>query len=826
MKKILLLIVALLLTITLFACEDKKEDEKVYNTNVPTGSLTDATYASLGEYTLTEKELYIQMRGTGYSQFVEELIKKLIPAAEVNAANTDAIKELVDESCYGTSDTSTLNASTKKTYVEKFIDNMALLGIKAEKDNIYTEEVLAYFAQSLGYEQYAKSLLTNENSKYYYANETYTEDDEEVTNSYYISEDDIEEYYNTNVKNDFERKGAVIAFHNLVELEFYFDSVQKDEQTDSYSFDTNRFSTAYSKIYGIMPTYTISADDFALLPESIQNIYDNLAADSFTCRYKEADGLYFILYKQADIKAVDYEDIDNDKKNEVIDEMIDEKITSTFISTATNEALEAADITIYDGLFDALFSVEHEDHERLELVNWKDEYKANVAKVNDKYLTVAELNDSFKKTSAIDSAILYFTNKVIINYTKDSSYKYQLTSDEIEDLQEEYESALKAFKNDENSNYPASIGVDNFNFLYYGASSEDEVMDLYKANALFEKIKDGLPENIVEILEEVGKDYYETYYNLKIKHVLFMFDTDYDGNPDDPEIAFGSDYQTVYDYTNNLFVEVANEVEYLVDTKEYCDLSSALDYVCKQFNAGEKIEYKDASWNEYKLYGISMKVEDLSSVSTSNGSSYVSEFSAAVQALYNKLGDEASKDYVDKPVEITNPTGVKTSYGIHFLTSYGTTEITSAKYEEESDTASQYKGITSYYNADKNVDDQGKVIGIDSYSSNAWASQNQIKLYLEYKLNEGSSSNIYSKAKTFIEYFYSSFMTKYQSDDFQTILFAATELKDINFANSSDTDSYTQYMDILMRQFDSYADNSNNMYKRFWVLTGVKTLTV
>ena len=167
MRKILVLIFALFVGLTLASC-DKKEK---LNTNVPTGSLGDTAYATLGDVTLTEKELYNQMRSTGYSIFVSEIAKTLIPYSQLDATNAETQKELkalINTDCFGTDDEeeiSKMKASTKEDSITAYVDNMKLLGVNITEDDIYTG-AYDYYKPSLAQKQYAKSLITTSTSKY------------------------------------------------------------------------------------------------------------------------------------------------------------------------------------------------------------------------------------------------------------------------------------------------------------------------------------------------------------------------------------------------------------------------------------------------------------------------------------------------------------------------------------------------------------------------------------------------------------------------------------------------------------------------------------
>ena len=156
----------------------------------------------------------------------------------------------------------------------------------------------------------------------------------------------------------------------------------------------------------------------------------------------------------------------------------------------------------------------------------------------------------------------------------------------FDDIKEKYEAEIEAFEAGSNSSYPAAIGVDNFKFLYYGSTNEDEIYNYYKAQLVWESKLADYPENFFEIVEKFGKNYYNNYFDLSVKHVLFFVDYDMDGTPDNPTKFLNKLSAEKQNEFKNALVALMNaylsEVHYLVEEKEYASLVEALTFVEKE----------------------------------------------------------------------------------------------------------------------------------------------------------------------------------------------------------------------------------------------------
>lgn len=805
MKKILIKITSLLLVlfvgISLTACGKSNSN---YNTNVPYGSLSnEATYATLNDIKLTQTGLYDQMRSNAYTYFKQELVNLIIKPSDYNLStetNKDELIEIINEKCYGQKDISDLSTSSKKTSVKKFIDTMALLNITVTEDNIYTEDALNYYLNDLAQKYYAESTITDPESKYYYGNQYIIDEDGNKTkNTYYIDDKTLEDKYNSSFKTDVPYKVIVVGYATMAEAE----KAVAEENLDTASNLEQAFTNLYKKAYPYKSVdFNLNDDDMSGYNSSLKTLISNMKAGEYKL-YQQFGDYTYNVYLIAEKDTVNYSEITEDKKNEVRDSIIDDFVTSSFITSKVSELLNDSNITVYDPVFDALLANDCDNHKRLQKSAWKSEYNSLVATINDKNLTVDDFYQTLEKILGVTCSMDYFTNKTLL----ESSYAEKLTDDDIKTIKKNYQSAIDSFKKGSyaTNGYPTSIGEDNFKFLYYGTTNYDEIISFYKAQKIWDYAIADYPDNFFDILETFSKQYSEAYFSLSVKHVLVFVDYDMDGTPDDPDLfknKLSVEDQTKLDEAivklMNAIVQEANYIAENYDKKLDEALSSD---IVENFYANKAL-YSDSTktWADYKEFNLGVKVEDLSEVNNTNASSYVTEFGDGVKALYNELKAESKlkEDYlVDKIENIDNL--IKTVYGYHVLCSYGSTDITSAKYTADDDSSKQYDEITVKW---KDED-----VKLTAYSDNEYASKNQLQIYAAELNTSDGVTHLPTAVKNYIAKFYSTFKTRYESTTFQNILLAEKQLKNINFTDSANTAKFNNFIEIQKRQFDSYSND-------------------
>ena len=827
MKKLIALLLVLVVSLTLAAC---KKDNK-YNTNTPYGQLSDATYASVGDVKLTEKQLYDQLRANGYTYLTDMIVEKLIGNANLKITDEETRDELIEKintACYGTTEIDDLTESARKTAEKKYVDTMFLKGVKVEENNIYTDEALNYYLSDLAKEKYALSVLKDENSKYYYKNEEYTENEETVANPYYVSEEDVEAKYEANFNEDATYSVVIIGFPTYAEAQKALEGVTITTGAE--------LKDVYKNVYHFKEaSFTLTDKDLSTYNSSLVSLISKMKSNTYRL-YQEFDKTIYHIYLETEKPESNFEALTAEEKAEIELEVLKDKAAS-FKTTAINEVLLNADVTIYDPAYDALFANDNENHERLLASDWKAEYANNVAKVGETYITVSELYNKLEKELGYSTAADYLTTKLILT----SSYAEKLTAEDSKKATEEYEKAMKSFKNNEYASYgyPSTMDENIFKLLYFGNTDETEIINGYKAQKLWEyKIADK-PESYYDALVKFGKKYIERYFDLSVKHVLLFVDYDSDGTPDDPELFMkklsATDkvlFEQKIEKLFNLFVAEAN---YLVE-KDWASLVDALTYVQKQYYSNGLVYHTENNetdtWADYKenalgqnegSFGIGITVEDLSNVNISNASNYVPEFGEGVQKLYNKLVAEKiiennvlDEDYLpttvvekDQEGKVTYDHIITTTYGYHILGVYNCKNFTDAEYTSENDRSEQYVDIKIKLN-DEDITIE------NAYSEDKYASLNQIKIYAAQVGSKDGVTDLPSDVETFISYFYSTIKSNYENTTFQNILFAKTDLKTITFTNTENNAKFAEYLNIQLRQLNSYKENDDTYLANWW----------
>ena len=829
-NKVLLVLLVLFVGISLTACG---EETDTTNKNVPYGTLSSETvYASIGDIKLSEKALYDELRVNGFDYLFDEIINTLVKPSDFGLSvdnNREELIELVNKACYGTSDEEALakmNSTTKATYVKKYVDSMYLQNINITETNIYTEECLGHYLNQLAQKAYAKKVLTDENSKYFYANEfqkengefVLDEDGEQIKNTYYISEESIEASYNSTKNSEAEYNVVIVAFNTLADAKKALNGYNENELT------YENFQTIYNNKYGYK---TVSEDNFFLTTtelgaydSGLSTLVKNMKAGDYKL-YQQFGKNVYLVYLNQEKPEVEYEKLEEaDKaaaKEETIKELIEGKLTSNVISTLLVEKVYDTEIVIYDYVFDALYAAENSDHKRLEASEWKDEYNSYVAKVGETYITVADFYSKLEKLLGLTTSLDYFTNEVLLN----SKYADKLTDKDLEAIDKEYKAAVESFENGSyaSNGLPTSVGKDVFLFAYFGSTDEAEIKNQYKSQKIWEYYLKEKPENYFALAEAFSKQYHDKYFDLSVKHILLTVDFDSDGTPDDPELfmnKLSEEKQTAF--TNAIVTAmdaIVKEVNYIVE-EDYSSLVDALDYVLREFYAnGTLLSDTTKTWSFYKdEFNLGLTIEDLSSVSSSTYSQYVKEFGIGVQKLYTKLSEEKklNDDYLASSVSNIDEL-IKTNYGYHILGVYNSGNVTSALYTKDNDSSEQYVNIKVEVNGEK-------VTIENAYSENKWASINQIRIYDAQVNTEDGITDLPSAVKTYISKFYTTFTTRFNNESFRNILLAKTELT-IDFALANNDAKYAEFIEIQKRQLDSYEDYSSesiNFLAGWWEL--------
>ncbi len=226
--------------LTLAAC---KSGDKT-----PYGSISDDAYLTIGDITVTEKELYDQLRMQGASVLATMIDEKIFAdqvadaRALILANDEETLKyldEIINNAIHGTADLETLEKNYNNyperfvRNIEQFVDSLYLLdnntNIASVKDSI--------LALDGKYENYASIPLLLDRYILRVAQKAYAKgilDDEvlDKDNVNFISEANLVNYYNTSMVGRYDVNALVIRFINLNEANaaLYQGSIKSDSK--------------------------------------------------------------------------------------------------------------------------------------------------------------------------------------------------------------------------------------------------------------------------------------------------------------------------------------------------------------------------------------------------------------------------------------------------------------------------------------------------------------------------------------------------------------------------------------------------------------------
>ena len=240
LRKLAMLVLIFASLLTLAACSSSEK--------TPYGSISDDAYLTIGDITVTEKELYDQLRMQGASVLAtmidEQIFADQVDAARalITANDEEAIKyldEIINNAIHGTADLETLEKNYNENperfvrNIEQFVDSLYLLdnsiNIESVKDSILalTDKYENYASIPLLLERYILRVAQKA-----YAKEILVDEVKDEENANYISEESLVNYYNTNLAGRYDVNALVIRFINLNEANaaLYQASIKSDSK--------------------------------------------------------------------------------------------------------------------------------------------------------------------------------------------------------------------------------------------------------------------------------------------------------------------------------------------------------------------------------------------------------------------------------------------------------------------------------------------------------------------------------------------------------------------------------------------------------------------
>lgn len=835
-KKILSIVLVLMVGLTIGACARKS-----YNTKVPYGNLNlESIYAQQAgtSVKLTTKQLYNEMRINAYSLFLEEvkamLLETQITAIDLNKTeDRDALIEYVNNAIYGTSEQEEIekiSPTDKKIKLQRYIDSMFVAGVTIssyEDKDVYGNNVLEFYRSNLAQKRFTKEIIKASVDK------EFLDEEKKEKNPYYISDEMIEDEFNASYKNDTSFKVIFASFNTLAAAE---QALVNAGITDITQLTEENIGEIMVKLYNEAYPYktplnsideikAVKDEDLSHYDSSLRNFIKNLKAGDFTKTPKFLKK-YTYVYKIADKVDAELADLKEDIKNEMIDDLV----TSAAINTEVTKLINEAKIEIYDPLLAALFEANYEEYNRSKAFNAQ-----LVAKINDKELSVNDFFNKLETVYAPGVVIDHFINESLLA----SKYMNQITNDEVKEFKKSYSETLKNFNNGAlaSSGFPKSMGEDLFKFAYFHATTEKEIINrYYKTQKVSELYFEDYNDDYWTALSNVSKLYHETFYSLKIKHVLLTVDYDLDGTIDNPDEFIKKLEATDAESGSNLAAEFTKAIEDIMAMvyqeaiwADSTNPSKNLEAIAEEFNRSgiiysEKDKTDAKTWADFKKFKIGMKVEDLGTIDNSNGSNYVKPFTKAVYDLYQTITNDEElsleKEYLPKPTDINSL--CKTVFGYHLLLSAGGEEKKTAKFTYDEDSRMSSDDQHKIYQQVA-VEIDGVIHHIDAYSEHDWNSIDQLKIFVYESKTDAGVKNLPSSVKSYINGFYSLFNTRYTNSTFQNYLLQKfAKLSDVTFdsSNTAMQERIQKNIEIIKNQIDSYAAFDEvqipTVYKDWW----------
>lgn len=631
---------------------------------------------------------------------------------------------------------------------------------------------------------------------------------------------------------------------------------QKDNGAD-FTIDSDKFTFVVDK----------DGSELSKLDSGIRTLLTDVLEDGeFLIEPRNLSGNYVLVYKYSTVydasgtsSELEWKDLDatTEAKYEAIirTKLIEDNISS-YISTVYKKLVKNSDLKIYDPIFEAKFYNSYTDQYNLiDKNDFKNDY---IFSLNDTNYTVEDFYKLASVRLGLNIVNTYFEQAYAANYIDD-----YLTDDTKTSNSDSLEAAIDTWKKGNNATYSKNIGLENFLVATYGFKTQDEVLKYYfnAKSALSSYLAETIQEewavkdtakstddttyytlsdsckNLMNTLLSAGNSTYEDIFSINIDHILISIDFDNDGTPDDPEkyLAKHPDLKADFEEAVNQLAK-AIYTEAINEAYQGNSLYSILNYIVEQYNKGNTLRSGDLNgdgnpdtWDDYKtIYRFSLRAEQLASsgdITQSSVSNFVVPFADYVKALYKKANDEnvtVDEDYgvfytttdgelktKEDVSKVSINTLCQTVYGYHLLVLNSYDGPDSLKYSASSDDPNGYQAeIKLLISEDEDDSSNNIYITIDSYnedSDNA-ATLNQFFIYYVENQN-GTTTSLDSKIYSTLQTLFSSVITTYTSNNFQTlVLLDEIDVKTEDAAIATMISENRQY---LVDQITSYGDDDD-----------------
>ena len=872
-KKIFLAIVTLALGVSLASCKDKDARNQHVPYGTINESTVIAT-ANNGAYTLNAKTYYDKLRTKSYDVFLRELKYQLLNA-EITALtnllyNKDSLSETdkatlaytgqakdadVDylyakydrlvgttfaSAIYGTYSLSTFNNKTaddKALAVTKYVQTQVNKGFNANDINaeviVNNElEIITVDYTKLPAELVKETILTqaqnlySEKELYKIAGEkevpSKDEDGNEVMvkNSYNVfTETQYKSTYASSLKNYGTYKAVIIQFNSYKDAKDAIAKVSASiENPEAFYLELYNTHYSYKAVTSLEDdvfTYTVDEEvnELNKISSSVATLVTTTLEDGdYLAEPRNINNKYVMAYRISTEfvnEQEDYDKLSAEKQAEYIptlQRLIIESTGSSYASTALNKLIENSEIKVYDPFLEYKFKYSYAT--QYEVIDTKEAQDNNevLFSVGSTNYNVDAFYSLMSKTQGQSVILDYFT----LEYATQLVDEY-VNEDTQDTNKETLKTTIKSFKNDENTTYPAAIGLETFLLANYGYTNENDVIKyFYNAASALSSYKDDIVnetwikndtnENnnvisnsakaIIDTLLASGNAYNDIF-SIDIDHILINIDDNGDGNPDDPN-TFLAKYPSVEaDFKNSvakLAQAIYTEAVYLVEKGN--TTFEAFQYIVKQYNKGANLQSDSTkNWDEYKTYNFLLTAEQLASssdITNESVSNFVVPFANYVKDVV-KLFDKDT-EFENGQVVIVNAEGAAkvesveqitydslcaTNYGYHLLVVNEYTEPESLTTSTSSEKYNSHFIKISDGDDEESEDDDIYVSVLTKNETATKATTEQLYVYLVQK-ELGITSTLDSDIASVLGDLYDEAITAYTSANFQTLVLIDT----------------------------------------------------
>ncbi len=327
-------------------------------------------------------------------------------------------------------------------------------------------------------------------------------------------------------------------------------------------------------------------------------------------------------------------------KLEAYEALIEARFTAAYVQSKVTEKYEDVQVDIYDPLIREFYKNQNE-YKGSTGFNGNDV----VATVNGQDLTVDAYYESLEETLGLSTALdLIFMQKLREEYAS------EITDKDMEDFRKQFEDQyVNPFLAGqyESAGFPATLGLDNFLLLGFGAWARDgrsatadaidkvfvqtELRDLF-GNDLTVHFEDNTPtNNIYTKFAQLAKNLRDEQVSITASHLLISTDFDFDGKPDNPNDLDQAERDALEVLVSSLIVEI-NKRAKLSSTME-----AGLQAVVTAYNAGTRYELttvtlpanptpeeimdyinnynREDVWVPYKKAGLQLQYQSLGEIS-------------------------------------------------------------------------------------------------------------------------------------------------------------------------------------------------------------------